>query len=269
MSKEQLRIGTIGHVDHGKTSLTAAISATLTFFNPELDGVFNKKEESRIEYETQTRHYAHVDYPGHDDLVKNMLTGAAQMDGAILVVSAADGIMPQAREHIMLARQVGVRHIVVFLNKMDQVIGDKYSKILEILHDARAEVSFLCEIPDAHFADQEDRKRLVEASKRVVSLKDRLDELQDEAPIDLVENEVRELLSKYEFPGKDLPVIRGSAKAALDYLEANAGSCDPDNLLSPITKSVVLRNRFHYWDNHWVDKILELIYYIDIYLHLF
>jgi elongation factor Tu len=172
-TKPHVNIGTIGHVDHGKTSLTAAITKTLGFLGranyTAYDAIDKAPEEkargitistSHVEYETDTRHYAHVDCPGHADYVKNMITGAAQMDGAILVVSAADGPMPQTREHILLARQVGVPYIVVFLNKCDMV--------------------------------------------------------DDEELIELVEMEVRELLSSYEFPGDDIPIVRGSALAALE-----------------------------------------------------
>jgi elongation factor Tu len=172
-SKPHVNIGTIGHVDHGKTSLTAAITKVLGFQGKadykSYDNIDKAPEErergitistSHVEYETDTRHYAHVDCPGHADYVKNMITGAAQMDGAILVVSAADGPMPQTREHILLARQVGVPYIVVFLNKCDMV--------------------------------------------------------DDEELIELVEMEVRELLSSYEFPGDDIPIVRGSALSALE-----------------------------------------------------
>ena len=171
-SKPHMNIGTIGHVDHGKTTLTAAISSVLAkAFNKvatKFDEIDKAPEEkargitinaSHIEYETDKRHYAHVDCPGHADYVKNMITGAAQMDGAILVVAATDGPMPQTREHILLARQVGVPFIVVFLNK--------------------------CDIADPEL-------------------------------IDLVEMEVRDLLSKYKFPGDDTPIVRGSALAALE-----------------------------------------------------
>ncbi|MBT9147000.1 MAG: Elongation factor Tu [Syntrophomonadaceae bacterium] len=172
-TKPHVNIGTIGHVDHGKTTLTAAITQILARDGKteakslsEIDNAPEEKERgltiaiSHVEYETEARHYAHIDCPGHADYVKNMITGAAQMDGAILVVSAADGPMPQTREHILLARQVGVPHIVVFLNKADQV----------------------------------DDKELLE----------------------LVELEVRELLSEYEFPGEDIPVVIGSALEALN-----------------------------------------------------
>lgn len=172
-TKPHVNIGTIGHVDHGKTTLTAAISKVLaekqgiaaTDF-AEIDNAPEEKERgitintSHIEYETESRHYAHIDAPGHADYVKNMITGAAQMDGAILVVAATDGPMPQTREHILLARQVGVDYIVVFLNKTDLVDDDEL--------------------------------------------------------VDLVEMEVRELLSEYDFPGDDIPVIRGSALKALE-----------------------------------------------------
>ncbi len=173
-TKPHVNIGTIGHVDHGKTTLTAAITGVLAEDNPttqvrSFDSIDNAPEEkergitiatAHVEYETESRHYAHVDCPGHADYVKNMITGAAQMDGAILVVSAADGPMPQTREHILLARQVGVPFIVVFLNKVDMV--------------------------------------------------------DDEELVELVELEVRELLSKYEFPGDEIPVVKGSALKALE-----------------------------------------------------
>jgi len=175
-SKPHCNIGTIGHVDHGKTSLTAAITKVLAVKGlakaakyDEIDGAPEEKERgitintAHVEYATDNRHYAHVDCPGHADYVKNMITGAAQMDGAILVVSAADGPMPQTREHILLARQVGVPSLVVFLNKVDQV--------------------------------------------------------DDEELLELVEMEVRELLSSYGFPGDDIPVIRGSALKVLEGTE--------------------------------------------------
>ena len=184
-SKPHVNIGTIGHVDHGKTTLTAAISAVLAVKgNAELmdyDQIDNAPEErergitiatSHIEYETDSRHYAHVDCPGHADYVKNMITGAAQMDGAILVIASTDGPMAQTREHILLSKQVGVPYIVVFLNKEDQL-------------------------------DEEDREEMLE----------------------LVELEVRELLSEYEFPGDDTPIIAGSAFQALE--EAKAGTIGP------------------------------------------
>ena len=173
-SKPHVNIGTIGHVDHGKTTLTAAITKVLAKHNPKIivrafDSIDNAPEEkargitiatAHVEYETKNRHYAHVDCPGHADYVKNMITGAAQMDGAILVVAATDGPMPQTREHILLARQVGVPSVVVFMNKVDMV--------------------------------------------------------DDEELLDLVELEVRELLSKYDFPGDDTPIIRGSALGGLN-----------------------------------------------------
>jgi len=194
-SKPHVNIGTIGHVDHGKTTLTAAISITLA---NALGGTVRKFDEidsapeekargitintSHIEYETASRHYAHVDCPGHADYVKNMITGAAQMDGAILVCSAADGPMPQTREHILLARQVGVPAIVVFLNKVDQV--------------------------------------------------------DDEELLELVEMEIRELLSSYDFPGDDLPIVAGSALAALEMRDDAIGK----------------------------DKVLELMAQVDEYI---
>ena len=172
-TKPHLNIGTIGHVDHGKTTLTAAITKVLAAKGGaevrDFDTIDNAPEEkergitintSHVEYETDNRHYAHVDCPGHADYVKNMITGAAQMDGAILVVSAADGPMPQTREHILLARQVGVPALCVFMNKVDQV--------------------------------------------------------DDEELLELVEMEIRELLSSYEFPGDDIPIVKGSALAALE-----------------------------------------------------
>ncbi len=176
--KPHVNVGTIGHIDHGKTTLTAAITKVLSdkvggqarSFE-DIDNAPEEKERgitiatSHVEYETENRHYAHVDCPGHADYVKNMITGAAQMDGAILVVSAADSIMPQTREHILLARQVGVPYIVVFLNKVDQV--------------------------------------------------------DDPELLELVEEEVRDLLTEYEFPGAEVPVISGSALKALDGDEEN------------------------------------------------
>ena len=174
-TKPHVNIGTIGHVDHGKTTLTAAITMALSQSGQaaamrydEIDKAPEEKARgitintAHVEYETATRHYAHVDCPGHADYVKNMITGAAQMDGAILVVSAADGPMPQTREHILLARQVGVPYIVVFMNKVDQV--------------------------------------------------------DDEELLELVEMEIRELLSSYDFPGDDIPIVKGSALRALEAL---------------------------------------------------
>ncbi|MTI94247.1 MAG: elongation factor Tu [Firmicutes bacterium] len=193
-TKPHINVGTIGHVDHGKTTLTAAITYVLAqkglSAQVEFDQIDKAPEEkargitistAHVEYETENRHYAHVDCPGHADYVKNMITGAAQMDGAILVVSAADGPMPQTREHILLARQVDVPNIVVFLNKVDMV--------------------------------------------------------DDEELLELVEMEVRELLSEYDFPGDDIPVVRGSALKALE---------DPDG--------------------EWADKIMELMSAVDEYI---
>nr|WP_314882639.1 elongation factor Tu [uncultured Campylobacter sp.] len=197
-NKPHVNIGTIGHVDHGKTTLTAAISAVLSRRGlaelKDYDNIDNAPEEkergitiatSHIEYETEKRHYAHVDCPGHADYVKNMITGAAQMDGAILVVSAADGPMPQTREHILLSRQVGVPYIVVFLNKTDMV-----------------------DDPDL---------------------------------LELVEEEVRDLLKEYKFPGDETPIIKGSALKALE--EAKAGQ-----------------------DGEWSAKIMELMDAVDSYI---
>ncbi|MET0512328.1 MAG: elongation factor Tu [Thermoleophilaceae bacterium] len=192
-NKPHVNVGTIGHIDHGKTTLTAAITKVLadkiggqaTSFE-EIDNAPEEKERgitiatSHVEYETENRHYAHVDCPGHADYVKNMITGAAQMDGAILVVSAADGPMPQTREHILLARQVGVPYIVVFLNKVDMVDDDEL--------------------------------------------------------LELVEVEVRELLTEYDFPGDDVPFVNGSALKALEG------------------------------DDEYVEKILELAGHLDTYI---
>ena len=203
-TKPHVNVGTIGHVDHGKTTLTAAITFTAASADPSIetqryDQIDKAPEEkargitintAHVEYNTTARHYSHVDCPGHADYVKNMITGAAQMDGAILVVSSADGPMPQTREHILLARQVGVPHIVVFMNKVDMV--------------------------------------------------------DDEELLELVEMEVRELLSKYEFPGDDLPVIKGSALQALNALIA-----DP---------------KMARGGNKWVDGIWELLDAVDTYI---
>ena len=183
-TKPHVNIGTIGHVDHGKTTLTAAITMTLAMKGEaqamrydEIDKAPEEKARgitintAHVEYETKNRHYAHVDCPGHADYVKNMITGAAQMDGAILVVSAPDGPMPQTREHILLARQVGVPYIVVFMNKTDM--------------------------------------------------------MDDEELLELVEMEIRELLSSYDFPGDEIPIIKGSALKCLEYLQN--GGTDVDN----------------------------------------
>jgi elongation factor Tu len=190
-TKPHCNIGTIGHVDHGKTTLTAAITkilsevggAEFTAFD-QIDKAPEEKARgitistAHVEYETEARHYAHVDCPGHADYVKNMITGAAQMDGAILVVSAADGPMPQTREHILLARQVGVPALVVYLNKVDQV--------------------------------------------------------DDEELLELVELEVRELLSSYEFPGDDIPIVKGSALAALEGRDEAIGSNSIQELMGAV-----------------------------------
>ena len=191
-SKPHVNIGTIGHVDHGKTTLTAAITTVLAKYDPsitvmkfdEIDKAPEEKERgitiatAHVEYQTANRHYAHVDCPGHADYIKNMITGAAQMDGAILVVSAADGPMPQTREHILLARQVGVPYIIVYLNKADLV--------------------------------------------------------DDAELLELVEMEVRELLSSYEFPGDDTPVIVGSALQALEGVESEYGVKSIDRLMEAV-----------------------------------
>src|SRR5881296_1871250 len=198
-SKPHMNVGTIGHIDHGKTTLTAAITKVLARGNPKVkfrpfDSIDNAPEEkargitiaiAHVEYETKNRHYAHVDCPGHADYVKNMITGAAQMDGAILVVSAVDGPMPQTREHILLARQVNVPYIVVFLNKCDLV--------------------------------------------------------DDAELLDLVELEVRELLSKYQFPGDDVPVIRGAALKAIEGDKQWTGKIE--ELLNALDKSIPIPKR--------------------------
>ena len=195
-SKPHVNIGTIGHIDHGKTTLTAAITSVLAKHDAKnavrsFDSIDNAPEErergitiatAHVEYTTAARHYAHVDCPGHADYIKNMITGAAQMDGAILVVAATDGVMPQTREHILLARQVGVPCLVVFMNKVDMV--------------------------------------------------------DDEELLDLVELEVRELLSSYEFPGDDLPVVRGSALKALEGDEKYTAGID--ELMSSVDDYVPL-----------------------------
>src|SRR5947207_5380958 len=189
-TKPHVNVGTIGHVDHGKTTLTAAITKVLGMKNgknkftafAEIDKAPEERARgitiaiAHVEYESPKRHYAHVDCPGHADYIKNMITGAAQMDGAIIVVSAPDGPMPQTREHILLARQVGVPSIVVYLNKVDMIGAD------------------------------------------------------DQELIDLVELELRELLSKYQFPGDDTPIIRGSALKALEGENSDIGTKSIDKL---------------------------------------
>src|ERR1700681_3539851 len=199
-TKPHCNIGTIGHVDHGKTSLTAAITkvlaetggATFTAYD-QIDKAPEEKARgitistAHVEYETKARHYAHVDCPGHADYIKNMITGAAQMDGAILVVSAADGPMPQTREHILLARQVGVPYLVVFLNKVDMV------------HDPEL--------------------------------------------IDLVELEVRQLLTKFKFPGEEIPVIRGSALKALEEATPGEWSAKIQALMDAVDKYIPIPER--------------------------
>ncbi|MBA4800731.1 MAG: elongation factor Tu [Euryhalocaulis sp.] len=189
-SKPHANIGTIGHVDHGKTTLTAAITKQFGEFRAYdmIDAAPEEKARgitistAHVEYETEGRHYAHVDCPGHADYVKNMITGAAQMDGAILVVNAADGPMPQTREHILLARQVGVPALVVYLNKVDQV--------------------------------------------------------DDEELLELVEMEVRELLSQYDFPGDDIPVVKGSALAALEDRDEEIGANSIRELMAAVDEYI-------------------------------
>ncbi|NJR65205.1 MAG: elongation factor Tu [Leptolyngbyaceae cyanobacterium CRU_2_3] len=202
-TKPHVNIGTIGHVDHGKTTLTAAITMTLAALGQaqaknydQIDAAPEEKARgitintAHVEYETSERHYAHVDCPGHADYVKNMITGAAQMDGAILVVAATDGAMPQTKEHILLAKQVGVPSIVVFLNKIDQV--------------------------------------------------------DDEELLELVELELRELLTDYDFPGDDVPIIRGSGLMALEQMQKNPKTVKGEN--------------------EWTDKIYELMEAVDSFI---
>jgi len=196
-TKPHVNVGTIGHVDHGKTTLTAAITEVLSKRGlaeyvsfDEIDKAPEERERgitiatAHVEYETEKRHYAHVDCPGHADYIKNMITGAAQMDGAVLVVAAPDGPMPQTREHILLARQVGVPRIVVYMNKVDM--------------------------------------------------------MDDPELLDLVELELRELLSKYEFPGDDIPIIRGSALKALEGDESEIGMLSVDKLLEALDTYVTV-----------------------------
>src|SRR3990170_3909911 len=203
-TKPHVNIGTIGHVDHGKTTLTAAITYAMASRGLaqakgyyDIDNAPEERERgltiniSHVEYETPARHYAHIDAPGHADYIKNMITGAAQMDGAILVVSAADGPMPQTREHVLLARQVNVPYLVVFLNKIDMV--------------------------------------------------------DDPELLELVEVEVRDLLNHYNFPGAEVPVIRGSATKALEALEKQPGSLKRGQ-------------------NEWVDKMWDLVEAVDSYI---
>ena len=203
-TKPHVNVGTIGHTDHGKATTTAALTFTAAAADPSVttmsyDQIDKAPEEkargitintAHVEYQTKARHYSHVDCPGHADYVKNMITGAAQMDGAVLVVSAADGPMPQTREHILLARQVGVPFLVVFMNKVDMV--------------------------------------------------------EDEELLELVEMEVRDLLSSYEFPGDDVPVVRGSALKALEVLQG-----------APNTQR---------GENEWVDRVWELLDAVDSYI---
>ncbi|MFB2974303.1 elongation factor Tu [Aerosakkonema sp. BLCC-F183] len=202
-TKPHINIGTIGHVDHGKTTLTAAITQTLAALGKakplgyeQIDAAPEEQERgitintAHVEYETDTRHYAHIDCPGHADYVKNMITGAAQMDGAILLVSAADGVMPQTQEHILLARQVGVPYLVVFMNKKDMV--------------------------------------------------------EDDELLELVELEIRDLLSAYHFPGNEIPIVAGSALKALEKMTAN-----------PKTQR---------GEDEWVDRIYALMDAVDSYI---
>ncbi|SHI57848.1 elongation factor Tu [Aureimonas altamirensis DSM 21988] len=218
-NKPHVNIGTIGHVDHGKTSLTAAITKYFGEFRAydQIDAAPEEKARgitistAHVEYETENRHYAHVDCPGHADYVKNMITGAAQMDGAILVCSAADGPMPQTREHILLARQVGVPAIVVFLNKVDQVDD---AELLELVELEVRELLSSYEFPD--------KKHQVGVPAIVVFL-NKVDQVDDAELLELVELEVRELLSSYEFPGDDIPIVKGSALAALEDSDKKIG----------------------------------------------
>src|SRR5262252_4033497 len=200
-TKPHCNVGTIGHIDHGKTTLTAAITKVLQKHNPKVvfrsfDSIDNAPEEkargitiatAHVEYETEKRHYAHVDCPGHADYIKNMITGAAQMDGAILVVAATDGPMPQTREHVLLARQVGVPYIVVYMNKCDMV--------------------------------------------------------DDPELLDLVELEVRELLSKYDFPGDKTPIIKGSALKAMEGDKSEIGAPSVVKLVEEMDKYIPVPER--------------------------
>ncbi len=190
-TKPHVNVGTIGHVDHGKTTLTAAITKYFSSDFQSYDSIDAAPEEkargitistAHVEYETEARHYAHVDCPGHADYVKNMITGAAQMDGAILVVSAADGPMPQTREHILLGRQVGIPHMVVYMNKVDQVDDDEL--------------------------------------------------------LELVELEIRELLSSYDYPGDDIPIVMGSALAALDGTSPEIGEASIRKLMDAVDTAI-------------------------------
>jgi elongation factor Tu len=216
-NKPHLNIGTIGHVDHGKTTLSSAITKILSkkglaksIDYSSIDKAPEEKERgitistAHIEYETEKRHYAHVDCPGHADYIKNMITGAAQMDGAILVVSANDGPMPQTREHILLARQVGVPNIVVYINKVDMV--------------------------------------------------------DDEELLDLVELEIRDLLSEYKYPGDDIPIVRGSALKAISGDTSNIGEASIMQLMESIDS--YLPNPVRVIDKTFIMPIEDVFFYI-------
>ncbi len=292
-TKPHVNVGTIGHVDHGKTTLTAAITTVLakTYGGAAraFDQIDNAPEEkargitintSHVEYDTPTRHYAHVDCPGHADYVKNMITGAAQMDGAILVVAATDGPMPQTREHILLGRQVGVPYIIVFLNKCDMVDDEELLELVEMeVRELLSQYDFPgddtpIDTPTRHYAHvdcpghadyvknmitgaaQMDGAILVVAATDgpmpqtrehillgrqvgvpyIIVFLNKCDMVDDEELLELVEMEVRELLSQYDFPGDDTPIVRGSALKALEG------------------------------DAEWEAKILELAGFLDSYI---
>ncbi|OZM87134.1 elongation factor Tu, partial [Escherichia coli] len=275
-TKPHVNVGTIGHVDHGKTTLTAAITTVLakTYGGAAraFDQIDNAPEEkargitintSHVEYDTPTRHYAHVDCPGHADYVKNMITGAAQMDGAILVVAATDGPMPQTREHILLGRQVGVPYIIVFLNKCDMVDDEELLELVEMevrellsQYDFPGDDTPIVRGSALKALEQMDGAILVVAATDgpmpqtrehillgrqvgvpyIIVFLNKCDMVDDEELLELVEMEVRELLSQYDFPGDDTPIVRGSALKALEG------------------------------DAEWEAKILELAGFLDSYI---
>ncbi len=241
-SKPHCNIGTIGHVDHGKTTTTAAITKVLAErvagnVKVDFENIDKAPEErergitistAHVEYETEKRHYAHVDCPGHADYVKNMITGAAQMDGAILVVAATDGVMAQTREHILLSRQVGVPYIVVFMNKCDMV-------------DAAQMDGAILVVAATDGVMAQTREHILLSRQvgvpYIVVFMNKCDMVDDEELLELVEMEIRELLNEYEFPGDDTPVVQGSALKALE---------DPNG--------------------EWGDKIMELMDAVDSYI---
>uniref|UniRef100_UPI000944C5CF GTP-binding protein n=1 Tax=Escherichia coli TaxID=562 RepID=UPI000944C5CF len=246
-TKPHVNVGTIGHVDHGKTTLTAAITTVLakTYGGAAraFDQIDNAPEEkargitintSHVEYDTPTRHYAHVDCPGHADYVKNMITGAAQMDGAILVVAATDGPMPQTREHILLGRQVGVPYIIVFLNKCDMVDDEELLELVEMeVRELLSQYDFPGDdtpiVRGSALKAMEGAILVVAATDGpmpqtrehillgrqvgvpyIIVFLNKCDMVDDEELLELVEMEVRELLSQYDFPGDDTPIVRGT-----------------------------------------------------------